>query len=111
MAAIDRFDLTPLDTLLNPNFGQVSLAGWCGQQFNFACDPQELDSRDPEKVSTLLKAKLAEHYRQKEIRFPVEAVLVEEKIAIDREFFLSFAADDARSTFATKCLCRMGIRA
>src|SRR5438132_10741916 len=27
--------------------------------------------------------------------FPVEAVLVEEKIDIDREFFLSFAIDDA----------------
>src|SRR6267142_3837539 len=28
-------------------------------------------------------------------QFPVEAVLVEEKIAIDRDFFLSFAIDDA----------------
>ena len=28
-------------------------------------------------------------------QFPVEAVLVEEKIHIDREFFLSFAIDDA----------------
>src|SRR5262245_10613806 len=28
-------------------------------------------------------------------QFPVEAVLVEEKIDIDREFFLSFAIDDA----------------
>src|SRR5207247_7713791 len=28
-------------------------------------------------------------------QFPVEAVLVEEKIAIAREFFLSFAIDDA----------------
>src|SRR6059058_4180152 len=28
-------------------------------------------------------------------QFPVETVLVEEKIAIDREFFLSFAIDDA----------------
>src|SRR5881398_4039178 len=28
-------------------------------------------------------------------QFPVEAVLVEEKIEIDREFFLSFAIDDA----------------
>ena len=28
-------------------------------------------------------------------QFPVEVVLVEEKIAIDREFFLSFAIDDA----------------
>ena len=30
-------------------------------------------------------------------QFPVEAVLVEEKIYIDREFFLSFAIDDAAS--------------
>src|ERR1700694_2129650 len=28
-------------------------------------------------------------------QFPVEAVLVEEKVAIEREFFLSFAIDDA----------------
>jgi succinyl-CoA synthetase beta subunit len=28
-------------------------------------------------------------------QFPVEAVLVEEKIAIEREFFLSFTIDDA----------------
>src|ERR1700674_5400976 len=28
-------------------------------------------------------------------QFPIEAVLVEEKIAIEREFFLSFAIDDA----------------
>jgi succinyl-CoA synthetase beta subunit len=28
-------------------------------------------------------------------QFPVETVLVEEKIDIDREFFLSFAIDDA----------------
>ena len=28
-------------------------------------------------------------------QFPVETVLVEEKIAIAREFFLSFAIDDA----------------
>src|SRR5439155_21977205 len=28
-------------------------------------------------------------------QFPVEAVLVEEKIDVDREFFLSFAIDDA----------------
>jgi succinyl-CoA synthetase beta subunit len=32
---------------------------------------------------------------QKVGQFPVEAVLVEEKIDIDREFFLSFAIDDA----------------
>lgn len=77
MTAIDNFDLAPLETLFNPNFGQISLANWCAHQFNFACDPAELESRDPEKISLLLKTKLEEHYRQKEIRFPVEAVLAQ----------------------------------
>src|SRR5438094_4262336 len=43
-------------------------------------------------------------------QFPVEAVLVEQKIQIDREFFLSFAIDDAtRATLiilAQACVTR-----
>src|SRR5213592_2161328 len=45
----------------------------------------------PEDVRAHTKRMLAMKVGQ----FPVEAVLVEEKIDIDREFFLSFAIDDA----------------
>jgi succinyl-CoA synthetase beta subunit len=45
----------------------------------------------PEDVCAHAKRMLAMKVGQ----FPVEAVLVEEKIDIDREFFLSFAIDDA----------------
>src|SRR6266702_6360129 len=42
-----------------------------------------------------VRAHAARMLEMKVGQFPVEAVLVEEKIAIDREFFLSFAIDDA----------------
>src|SRR5207302_9023718 len=48
-------------------------------------------AKKPEEVRQHAKRMLAMKVGQ----FPVEAVLVEEKIDIDREFFLSFAIDDA----------------
>src|ERR687888_1057768 len=47
--------------------------------------------KTPEEVRAHAQRMLAMKVGQ----FPVEAVLVEEKIDIDREFFLSFAIDDA----------------
>ncbi len=48
-------------------------------------------AKKPDEVRAHAKRMLAMQVGQ----FPVEAVLVEEKIDIDREFFLSFAIDDA----------------
>ena len=48
-------------------------------------------AKSPEDV----RAHAARMLSMKVGQFPVEAVLVEEKIDIDREFFLSFAIDDA----------------
>jgi succinyl-CoA synthetase beta subunit len=48
-------------------------------------------AKKPEDVRAHTKRMLAMKVGQ----FPIEAVLVEEKIDIDREFFLSFAIDDA----------------
>src|SRR5213595_4071422 len=48
-------------------------------------------AKKPDEVRAHTKRMLAMKVGQ----FPVEAVLVEEKIDIDREFFLSFAIDDA----------------
>jgi succinyl-CoA synthetase beta subunit len=48
-------------------------------------------AKKPDQVRALATRMLAMKVGQ----FPVEAVLVEEKIGIDREFFLSFAIDDA----------------
>src|SRR5213079_580088 len=48
-------------------------------------------AKDPDDV----RAHAARMLAMKVGQFPVEAVLVEEKIAVEREFFLSFAIDDA----------------
>src|SRR5260370_35804759 len=48
-------------------------------------------AKDPDDV----RAHAARMLAMKVGQFPVEAVLVEEKIDIEREFFLSFAIDDA----------------
>jgi succinyl-CoA synthetase beta subunit len=48
-------------------------------------------AKKPDDVRTYAKRMLSMEVGQ----FPVEALLVEEKIDIDREFFLSFAIDDA----------------
>src|ERR1700747_3285123 len=48
-------------------------------------------AKNPDDVRALAQRMLSMKVGQ----FPVEAVLVEEKIDIDREFFLSFAIDDA----------------
>src|ERR1044072_1458945 len=48
-------------------------------------------AKNPEDVRAHAERMLSMNVGQ----FPVEAVLVEEKIDIDREFFLSFAIDDA----------------
>src|SRR5205809_6920126 len=56
-------------------------AGICGVAF----------AKKPEDVRAHTKRMLAMKVGQ----FPVKAVLVEEKIDIDREFFLSFTIDDA----------------
>src|SRR5438552_15776760 len=48
-------------------------------------------AKDPDDV----RAHAAHMLAMKVGQFPIEAVLVEEKIDIEREFFLSFAIDDA----------------
>jgi succinyl-CoA synthetase beta subunit len=58
--------------------GRASIGGVA-----FAKEPDEIRAH----AARMLSIKLGQ--------FPVEAVLVEEKIAIEREFFLSFAIDDA----------------
>ncbi|HLQ46331.1 MAG TPA: preprotein translocase subunit SecA, partial [Planctomycetaceae bacterium] len=75
MATIEKFDLTPLDLFLDPTFGQRSLAAWVGQQFSLPCDPNDLDSRDPDKLIAILQDKIEKHYQTKEVRFPVEVAL------------------------------------
>ncbi len=75
MVAIDGFDLSALDTLMNPAFGQISLSNWLAHRFSLRCDPADFDNRDPEKIIAIVKEKLEKHLQAKEIAFPVEIAL------------------------------------
>lgn len=75
MAAVDVFDLTALDTLMDPAFAQISLSNWLAHRFNLRCDPAEVASRDADKVIGIVKEKLEKHLQAKEIAFPVEIAL------------------------------------
>ncbi len=75
MTAIDKFDLSPLDTLMHAQFCQFSLSSWLSQQFGLRCDPADIDSRDTEKVIAIVQEKLEKHLQAKEIAFPVEIAI------------------------------------
>ena len=75
VAAIDKFDLSPLDTLMNPAFSQIALSNWLAQRFSLRADPADFDNRDPDKVIAIVKSKLEQHLQAKEIAFPVEIAL------------------------------------
>jgi preprotein translocase subunit SecA len=75
LAAIDKFDLSPLDTLLHPQFIQFSLSSWLGQQYALRCDPADIDSRDTEKIIAVVNEKVEKHLQAKEIAFPVEIAI------------------------------------
>ena len=75
MTAIGAFDLSALDTLMDPAFGQISLSNWLTHRFGLRSDPAEFDNRDPERVIAIVKVKLEKHLQAKEIAFPVEIAL------------------------------------
>ncbi len=75
MEAIDKFDLSPLDYIMSPTFGQQSLCNWLNRQYSLNCEPTEFDARDPDKAIPVVMARLERHYLDKEIRFPVEVAI------------------------------------
>lgn len=69
--AIDRYDLSPLETFHREDWGAVSLASWLYQQYTLQIDPQELEGLEPEDAITLINERVREMYHEKEVRFPV----------------------------------------
>ncbi len=70
--AIARFDFTPVDVLLDPQFGPKSVCGWLHQQLTLEMRPEEFtDLGSPDEAVELVRRKIDDLYRQKEIEFPV----------------------------------------
>ncbi len=70
--AIARFDFTPVDVLLDPQFGPKSVCGWLHQQLTLEMRPEDFtDLGGPEEAVELVRRKIDDLYRQKEVEFPV----------------------------------------
>jgi preprotein translocase subunit SecA len=69
--AIDRYDLSPLDTFHREDWGAVSLASWLYQQYTLQIDPKDLEGLEPEDAIVLINKRVRDMYHEKEVRFPV----------------------------------------
>jgi preprotein translocase subunit SecA len=70
--SIARFDFTPVEVLLDPQFGPKSVCGWLHQQLTLEMRPEDfIDLNSPEDAVELVRRKIDDLYREKEIEFPV----------------------------------------
>jgi len=68
--AVGRLDFSALDIFTNEKYGQRSLCGWLHQQFTLEMSPDDF-SDNVDQAIELIRGKIEEIYREKEIGFPV----------------------------------------
>lgn len=69
--AIARLDLKPVEMFLADNWGQRTLANWAQQQYGLPFNEELFQGQTPEGAAEVIRRKIHEYYRQKEIDFPV----------------------------------------
>ncbi len=70
-AAIDRLDFNGAKPFLDESFGRRTLVNWLQHQFTLEVTPEEIDHDDPAEVRSILRQKVKDLYRKKEVMFPV----------------------------------------
>ncbi len=70
--ALAKVDLTGGKEFLEQNWGFKSICDWVRLKFQIQVAPAELEDKGPEAIKELLRGKIRELYRQKEIEFPVK---------------------------------------
>ncbi len=84
---IEATDLTAGKRFLDPNYGAESLADWARQKFGLKVLPAETHDKDAGQLLALLRGKVREAYRAKDVEFPVQVGLyafLPEKVRADR---------------------------
>ncbi|MCA9243312.1 MAG: SEC-C domain-containing protein, partial [Phycisphaerales bacterium] len=71
---IEDADLTPLQALIDPNYGRERLANWAHEKFGLALRLEDFPPTAEEAEATITE-KMREAYRQREIEYPVTAAL------------------------------------
>ena len=68
-------DLTGGKRYLEPNYGIESLADWARQKFGLTLNPAEATDKDAAELGDMLRAKVREVYRLKDVEFPIQVGL------------------------------------
>ncbi len=69
--SMERWDLSELTPLLDPQFHYRSLAGWANFHFTLNVQPAELEAVEQGAIAPLLKQRVRARYDEKEVTFPV----------------------------------------
>jgi preprotein translocase subunit SecA len=72
-ASIDELDLSEGRAYLEPDWGLRSLCDWARLKYGVKVTVEELTGQSAEDINTLLRQRIRELYRQKEIEFPISA--------------------------------------
>jgi preprotein translocase subunit SecA len=73
--AVAAIDLGEGKAFLEPDYGIRSVCDWARLKFSIKLTQEELADKNPEEVKKILRQKVRELYRQKEIEFPVRAAM------------------------------------
>jgi preprotein translocase subunit SecA len=85
--AIQAVDLSGGTRFLDKNYPAESLADWARQKFGLKVTLDDVADKDPVELAAVLRAKVREVYRQKDVEFPVTVGLASylpEKLRPDR---------------------------
>ncbi|MEZ6064255.1 MAG: preprotein translocase subunit SecA [Planctomycetaceae bacterium] len=109
--SIQRQDFSDIDPILEDEFPQRQLCGFLKYQFNLTIEPQAFAScEDPHQAAAIVRGKVRELYREKEVHFPVAVGLTRflgQRGHVDRDGLrhwanARFAAELAEDDFKEK---------
>ena len=71
LEAIGRFDFSPVETFLKPDWGPRSLSNWAKQQYLVEVPPTTFAEQSAVEAAAVIRQQVVDRYRQKEVEFPV----------------------------------------
>ncbi len=91
----DQIDLGGMTLFLDDSYGRARLREWARQKFDVKLDEQELEDKSQADVEALLRERVREAYRRREIAYPVEQCIA-----------FAFGQADSDNAQACEQVCR-----
>jgi preprotein translocase subunit SecA len=89
---IDEADLSPVERILDPDFGKSSFLQWARQKFGIELPAESFTELSDDKIVARLRESVREAYREREVRYPVEWIL--ERTVLGDSIDNAYAADN-----------------